>query len=89
MKDDKFRKLTKKQKLSIKPIVSWNKVEKVTIALFIPLRQKYDGYAMSTFFVKNSNNEWHRLMNYDCFRFINSHSYLKGDFENHGVQFLL
>ena len=38
------------------------------------------------FFV-SCNGDWHRLGDYDCFRFTNCQDWLRGDFENGGVQF--
>lgn len=90
MKDEEFTKLTKKQKLNI-PELDWRVVVKgVRIALFIPTTKKNsEGYTICAFFVLDKDGNWYRLPNYDCFRFKNAHNYLKGDFENGGVQFFL
>jgi hypothetical protein len=90
MENNKFIKLTKAEKLKMveSPEYEYKTIDK---ALFIPLKVKNDSYTMCAFFIE-VKGKWYRLMSYDCFRFINkigSMSYLKGDFENDGVQFFL
>lgn len=89
MKNEQFVKLSKAEKLKIKfsDIQSYSNIDN---ALFIPLTRKSDGYTMSAFFVE-VKGIWYRLMDYDSFRFVfeNLEGRMKGDFENHGVQFFL
>lgn len=85
MNHKEFIKLTKKQKLAL-PTVDEFTLTKVNTALFIPVHHKNDGYSMSACFLKVADN-WVRVPDYDCFRFINSNRKIKGDFENGGVQF--
>ena len=66
----------------------WDLRIKVDRVLFILTGKKIDGYNSSAFFVCSDGN-WHRLGDYDCFRFTNCQSWLRGDFENGGVQFFL
>ena len=87
MTNEEFTKLTKKQKLLMPEeynvLGTLGTIEKV---LFIPTGKKMDGYNLSAFFV-SCNGDWHRLGDYDCFRFTNCQDWLRGDFENGGVQF--
>jgi len=92
MKHEEFIKLNKKQKLNL-PYFEEYAIKSPSMALFIPLTRKNDGYTMCAFFVQKDGN-WYRMMDYDCFRFVNysdgkHQTILKGDFENGGVQFFL
>lgn len=89
MEDDKFIKLTKSEKLKLPYYNDSDLIGGIKLALFIPLKEKMDGYTMCAFFVKKDDN-WYRIRNYDCFRFMDcSNKFLKGDFENGGIQFFL
>ena len=90
MENEKFIKLTKAEKLKMEESVDYA-YKSINRVLFIPLKVKNDGYTMCAFFVE-TKGKWYRIMSYDCFRFINKVGqffYLKGDFENGGVQFFL
>lgn len=90
MKHKDFTALTKKQKLQLEPIDAWTTITGITKALFIPIPRKNDGYGMSAMFIETNDGEWNRVMDYDCFRFINPGPYrLRGDFEHNGVVFFL
>jgi hypothetical protein len=89
MKNEEFTKLSKSQKLEIEPISFNSEVADIKKVLFIPTKRKNDGYTVSAFFVMTTSGKWFRLQDYDCFRFTNCDDWLRGDFENDGVQFFL
>lgn len=84
MKEEQFRKLTKKQKLEMEMLGYDTEIE-CTKVLFIPIKRKNDGYGMSACFL-DTKDGWVRAMDYDCFRFIEG-NFIKGDFEYGGVVF--
>jgi len=89
MKEKEFEKSTKKQKLAMPQDKNVMRDILVTKILFIPIRQKNDGYGMSACFVFSDDN-WVRWLDYDCFRisdYANSSTLIKGDFEHGGVVF--
>lgn len=88
MKEKDFTKMTKTEKLKMP--IDYGLLDEIPItrALFIPIRQKMDGYGLSAMFVKN-RDDWMRVGDYDCFRFDGGGAYLKGDFEYGGVVFFL
>lgn len=86
-----FENLTKKEKLEMKPVC--DDINDVKRAVFIPLREKNSGWSLCAFFVQDKQGKWFRKENYDCFRFMSDNlqtmPIVRGDFENHGVQFFL
>lgn len=87
MKNEDFIKLKKSEKLMILPTDEY--IKDADTALFIPIRKKVYDYNACAFFVRK-DDEWYRLGDYDCFRFISrSVNMLRGDFENGGIQFFL
>jgi hypothetical protein len=92
MKDTDFRKLTKKQKLEMKPDYSMGRIEDLKRVLLIPIKRKMSGYGMSAIFVETKDG-WKRVPDYDCFNFTfwqpKQIVTLRGDFEYGGVVFFM
>lgn len=91
--DEKFRELSKEEKLSLPmytPEVS-EKLEVKQLILF-PTKRKSSGYTLGAFFARNDNG-WIRLMDYDCWQIVTDienpakfrFQILKGDFEHGGI----
>lgn len=92
---EKFRKLTKRQKLALPYPPDkryWEIYEgkvKVYSVIFIPNGKKMDGYGMATTFIETDAGI-EKYSEYDCFQFITEGTYmLHGDFEYGGVVFFL
>lgn len=89
MDNKEFTKLSKKKKLEL-PYSNLDNLSNIELALFIPTKDKNEcGYTMSAFFVKNKDQKWYRFRDYDVFSIRNAPEYLRGDFENHGIQFFM
>jgi hypothetical protein len=89
VEDKVFKKMTKKEKLSMPS--HFGKIE-VKSVLVIPIRQKMSGYHMASFFGKTEKG-WVRVHDYDCWsitsdevgeEIISRYSLLRGDFEHGG-----
>lgn len=90
--DEEFSKLTKKEKLDIKPVYS-HKEEEINQLVLIPTNRKMDGWCLGHFFAYTEGKGWWKPTVYDCWSIttdidepaVLKYKILKGDFENGGV----
>lgn len=85
MKEEEFRKLTKKQKLDM-PCVKNIEDYFCTRVVLIPTGKKMDGWSTGSCFIETKAG-WLSIGSHDCFRFTGDGITIKGDFEYGGVQF--
>lgn len=92
IKDEDFKKLTKKQKLDLPDVLGFEEVE-ISRLVLIPTNKKSDGYKLGHFFAYTDNKGWWKPDIYDCWQITTEirnpaslrYMILKGDFENDGV----
>lgn len=92
IKDEVFRKMSKKEKLALEPEHSFFNEVEISRLVIIPTNKKSSGYCMGDFFAYTEDKGWWKPQSYDCWQ-INTdieiparprYMILKGDFENGG-----
>jgi hypothetical protein len=87
-----FKKLTKKQKLSLESTHWFDEIEIQRLVL-IPTNKKSDGWCLGHFFAYTEDKGWWKPTVYDCWSIRTEYEnpatpkymILKGDFQNGGV----
>lgn len=94
IKDEDFRKLSKKKKLSMQETYTGIKHIPIDKLVIIHTNKKSSGWSLGAFFAHTPEKGWWRSSNYDCFR-INTdienpielrYQIIKADFEYGGLQ---
>lgn len=92
IKDEDFRKMTKKERLAIQESFFTGE-EEIKRLILIPSNKKMNGYNTGVFLAYSEGKGWWRPMTYDCWGIVTDiespakprYKILRGDFEYGGV----